>query len=119
MTLSGRKRSADTHCLHAQEEFPKHPDQEGSEIKRSVAHLVLPSAIIVIFFFIAFTPVDLLGCRTRDLLALSVALVSGMTGITTGLIGIRKRIRREPGLAWWMLSTVILTVPVAGLIVLA
>ncbi len=73
----------------------------------------------MIFFTIAFTPVDLFGCRTRGLLALSVALLSGLAGIATGLVGLRKRIRREPGSAWWMISTVILTVPVAGLIVLA
>lgn len=82
-------------------------------------HLLLPCALSMIFFVIASTPVDLLGCRTRGLLALSVALLSGLAGIATGLIGIKKKIRHEPGSAWWMISTVILTVPVAGLIVLA
>jgi len=88
-------------------------------MKRAVVHLLLPFAISIIFFTIAFTPVDLLSCRTRGLFALSVALLSGLAGIATGIIGLRQRIRREPGSAWWMLSMVILTVPVAALIVLA
>jgi hypothetical protein len=72
-----------------------------------------------VFFVIAFTPVSVLGCRTRGLLALGIALLSGLAGVGTGVIGLKKRIRSEADAVWWMVSTAILTVPVIGMIILA
>ena len=82
-------------------------------------HVYIPLLIAAIFFALAFTPVSVLGCRTRGLLALVISLSSGLAGIGTGVIGLKKRFRGEADATWWMVSTAILTIPLIGLIILA
>jgi len=87
---------------------------------RSVkSHLYIPLLITAVFFAIAFTPVSVLGCRTRGLLALGISLSSGLAGIGTGVIGLKKRVHSEADATWWMVSAAILAIPVIGLIILA
>jgi len=72
-----------------------------------------------IFFRVAFTPVDVLGCRTRGLLALIIALLSGLAALSAAVIGMKGRLRSDRNALWWLLSALVLTIPVIAMIILA
>jgi hypothetical protein len=82
-------------------------------------HILLPAILPLIFFMIALSPVEVLGCRNRGFLALAVSLISGLSALGTALIGARGGIRGDSNTIWWMLSTLILAIPVVAMIVLA
>lgn len=88
-------------------------------MKRTICHAVIPTIMPAIFFLIAATPVETLGCFTRGLLALVVALISGLAALGTAIMGARGRSRGDVHAPWWVLSTLILTIPVVALLVLA
>ena len=88
-------------------------------MRRVISHVFIPFLIAAVFFAIAFTPVEALGCRSRGLLALGVSLSSGLAGLGTGVMGLKKRVRGEADAVWWIVSTAILTIPVIGMIILA
>jgi hypothetical protein len=75
--------------------------------------------IIVLFFINAFTPVEVLGCFYRGLVATILALASGIAGIITGIVAIKKRVSKDPSGNLWMLLTLTLTIPVAALVIMA
>lgn len=82
-------------------------------------HILLPAILLLIFFMIALSPVEVLGCRNRGLLALAVSLISGLSALGTAIIGVKGRIRGDSKAIWWVLSTLVLTIPVIAMIVLA
>ena len=88
-------------------------------MNRIVSHLLLPALLPVLFFVVAFTPVEVLGCRNRGLLALLIAGVSGAGALGAAVAGAKGRARRDPTAVWWTIRTLILTIPVVALIVLA
>jgi hypothetical protein len=88
-------------------------------MKRTVRHVILPAMMPAIFFLIAATPVETLGCFTRGLLAVVVALLSGLAALGTAIMGARGRSRRDVYAPWWVLSTGILVIPVIALLILA
>jgi hypothetical protein len=59
------------------------------------------------------------GCRTRGLLALSVSLISGILALATAITAVKGRARGDVNALWWVVSTLVLTIPVVALIVLA
>jgi hypothetical protein len=84
-----------------------------------VRHFIVPAIMPVIFFAVALYPVDLLGCRTRGLLALSIAFVSGLAGLGAAGMALKGRVKGEAGSEKWILTTLILTIPVVEMLVLA
>lgn len=88
-------------------------------MKTAKHHIMLPALMPLLFFAVAATPVDLIGCRNRGLAAFAIAFCSGLAAMGTALTGIRARIKNHPRHFWWMVSTVILTIPVVALIILA
>ena len=72
-----------------------------------------------VFFVIALMPVEVLGCRTRGLIALLIALFSGLAALGAGIMGIKGRIRGDVHAIWWVATSLILTLPVIALIILA
>ena len=92
---------------------------QRADMRRVISHVIIPFLIAAVFFAIAVTPVEVLGCRTRGLLALGVSLSSGLAGLGTGVMGLKKRVRGETDAVWWIASTAILTIPVIGMIILA
>ena len=88
-------------------------------MKRIIYHILLPAFMPAIFFRIAFTPVDVLGCRTRGLLALMIALLSGLAALSAAVIGMKGKMRGDRDALWWMLSVLVLTIPVIAMIILA
>jgi hypothetical protein len=82
-------------------------------------HVLAPALMPAVFVLIAVTPVELLGCRLRGLMAAGVALASGIAAVGVAAWGLRCSLKNQPGHAWWMLSAVILAAPVAAMLVLA
>ena len=74
------------------------------------------------FFVIASMSVEVLGCRARGLIALLIALFSGLAALGAAIIAIiaaKGRIRGDIYAIWWVASSLILTLPVIALIILA
>ena len=84
-----------------------------------VRHFIVPAIMPVLFFAVALSPVEVLGCRTRGLIALSLAFVSGLAGLATAVMALKGRVRGEAGSERWIFTTLILTIPVVAMIVLA
>jgi hypothetical protein len=95
-------------------------------MKRVVYHVILPAAMPVLFFIVALTPVEVLGCFLRGLIALLISLVSGLTALAAAIIGTNGtkrgwegRVHHGRNRLWWVLSTLILVIPVIAMIILA
>ena len=71
---------------------------------RAVKHILLPAIAPAAVVGLYFTPVALIGCANRGLLALGVVFASLITGIAVGLIGIKER-RRDPRSRWWWIAS--------------
>jgi hypothetical protein len=82
-------------------------------------HIVLPALAPLLFFAVAATPVHVLGCRTRGLLALIIAFVSVLAGLFASIMGAKTRMKHDPSTRWWLASAVILVIPPIALLILA
>lgn len=74
-------------------------------------HIVIPATATLAVVALYFTPVALLGCVTRGLIALAVVGVSLLAALMSVGVGLKKRIRGEKGSEWWIATTVILMLP--------
>ena len=88
-------------------------------MKRIVYHVISPGIMPAVFSVIASMPVEVLGCRTRGLIALLIALVSGLAALGAAIIGAKGRMRGDVYAIWWLATSFILTIPVIALIILA
>jgi hypothetical protein len=73
-------------------------------MSRIFRHIFIPAAAPLLFFIIATTPVEVIGCRTRGLLALMISLISGLSALGTAIIGIKDRARGDSNAIWWVVS---------------
>ena len=80
-----------------------------------VKHVALPALAPAAMIGLYFTPVLLFGCVNRGLLAVAVALVSAIGAFVTVGIALRRRAQGKPS-GLWILSTAILTSPLALLV---
>jgi hypothetical protein len=83
---------------------------------RPILLSLIPS---ILFFAAVLSPVAILGCRTRGLLAFLITLGSGGAAGCTAAIGLIKRIRGGSDSIRWMVFTLVLTLPVIGILILA
>ncbi len=88
-------------------------------MKRAAYHVMFPLIMPILFFATASTPVEVLGCRTRGLIAVAIALVSGLAALGTAMMGARGRMKGTEGSIWWLGSTLILAIPAVALLILA
>jgi len=73
-------------------------------------HVALPALAPLAVIGLYFTPVLLFGCVNRGLIALAVVLLSAAAAFVTIGMGFRARARgRSSG--WWIISALILTLP--------
>jgi hypothetical protein len=56
-------------------------------MKRIAYHVILPTIMPVLFFVVASTPVEVLGCLVRGLIALAIAFISGLAALGAAIIG--------------------------------
>jgi hypothetical protein len=88
-------------------------------MKRIANHIIIPAMMTVLFFVVALTPVEVLGCFIRGLIALLISLVSGLAALAAAIIGTKGRMRHDRDSIWWVMSTLILVIPVIAMIILA
>jgi hypothetical protein len=84
-----------------------------------IRHATVPAIMPVLFLAVALSPVDSLGCKTRGLIAFSIAFVSGLAGLGAAVLALKGRVKGEVGSERWIVTTLILTIPVVALLVLA
>ena len=87
--------------------------------ERIFRHILLPAFAPALFLVVATTPVDVLGCRNRGLLAIAVAFISVLAGLGSAVAGVRGRMRGDPVGNWRATSALILAVPAVLLILFA
>lgn len=75
-------------------------------------HIALPAAAPAATIGLYFTPVLLFGCVNRGLLALAIVLISAIAACATTGIGVRARRQGLPSANWWLVSTLILVMPI-------
>ncbi len=83
---------------------------------RTVRHVLLPALAPLAIVGLYFTPVSLIGCANRGLLALLVVGLSTIAAFVTVGLAMRGRTRGDPSSSWWILSTLILTLPLVLLL---
>ena len=88
-------------------------------MNRFTRHIMIPVILPLIFFAVGLSPVEVLGCRNRGLLALAISFVSGLLALGTAFIGVKERMHGNLNSIWWVISTLILAIPVIGMILLA
>lgn len=88
-------------------------------MNRVTRHIFIPLIVPVLFFVVALSPVELLGCRTRGLIALLIALISGLSALATAVMGLKGRIQKDENSVWWIATTLVLTIPVVALLIMA
>lgn len=76
-------------------------------MERLVKHLLVPAIAPAAIVGLYFTPVGLIGCVNRGLIALAIAVASLVAGIVVGLVGIRAR-RDDPESRWWFIVTLLI-----------
>jgi hypothetical protein len=74
-------------------------------------HIVIPSIAPLAVVGLYLTPVSLIGCAPRGLLALGIVFVSLVAGIVSGVRGLRSRIKGDPGSGWRITSMCVLALP--------
>ena len=79
-------------------------------------HLLLPAIAPAAIVVLYFTPLSVIGCATRGLLALTVALVSAAGAFVAIGFAMRARQKGDPVALWWIASAAILTIPLALLV---
>jgi uncharacterized membrane protein YjfL (UPF0719 family) len=80
--------------------------------KDLLKHILIPLLVTAAFLMVVATPVELLGCRNRGLLAVGIALAGGLAGLACAAKGLVDKIRNNPDSGRWMISTLILALPV-------
>ncbi len=93
------------------------PANDGT--KRLARHVAIPAIMPALFFSVAFSPVAVLGCRTRGLMALAVASASGVWALSAAFAGAKARSRGDADASWWVIRSLVLTVPVVATLLMA
>jgi hypothetical protein len=86
---------------------------------RIYRHILLPAFAPLLFLVVATTPVDVLGCATRGLLAVAIAFLSVLAGLVSAFVGTRGRMRGNPDANWWATSALVLAMPAVLLLLFA
>ena len=83
-----------------------------------ILHVMLPAILPALFFLVASTPVEVLGCLTRGLLAVLIAFIGILSGLGAAIMGMRRKRSGDPKANWWVVSALFLAVPAVALLVL-
>ena len=89
------------------------------QMKGIVRHVVIPAVLPALFFAVVATPVEVLGCRNRGLIALTISLIGGLASVGVMALGAVRRFRGDPTAALWVASALILIIPAVFIVVIA
>jgi hypothetical protein len=81
-------------------------------------HILLPAIVPALFFAVAATPVDVLGCRIRGLLAGLIALVGALAALGAAIMGLKGRPHGDPHSHRWVASALILAIPAVVIVIM-
>jgi hypothetical protein len=84
-----------------------------------IYNILIPAIMPILFLNIAATPVEVLGCRNRGLIAFMIALISGLASLGAAIMAIRGRMIKDLDTIRWIITSLILVIPVIALIILA
>jgi uncharacterized membrane protein YjfL (UPF0719 family) len=85
-------------------------------MKHILNHLIIPAMVPAIFLLVASTPVEVLGCRNRGLMAVLIAIMGALFGVGAAIKGAMGKARGNPNANWWLASTLILAIPAVYII---
>ena len=80
-----------------------------------VRHVGIPTLAPLALYALYLTPVTVFGCLNRGLMALGVVLISSLGAFTTIGFAMRERLRGRSA-TWWLLSTLILVLPLVMIV---
>ena len=78
-------------------------------------YYIIAVITVILFFVNALIPEEVLGCFTRGLVAFIIAVISGIAGIITAIVSIKKRLGNDPTSIQWIIATLIFTIPLVAL----
>ena len=84
-----------------------------------ILHVLVPAILPALFFLVASTPVEVLGCATRGLLAVLIAFISVLGALAAAIVGMRRKRTGDPKANWWAVSAIFLSIPPVALSILA
>ncbi len=76
-----------------------------------IQHILLPAIAPLLVVGLYFTPVALFGCVNRGLMAVAVVLVAAIAAFIAVGMAFRLRLKNDPSSTWWIISGLILTLP--------
>lgn len=76
-------------------------------VKHILVPAIAPAAIVGLYF----TPVLLFGCLNRGLMAVAVVLISAVAAFVITGMNLRATIENRASSTWWLLSALILLLP--------
>ena len=74
-------------------------------------HIALPAAAPAAVVALYFTPLSLIWCLNRGLLAVGVVLISLLGALVVAGISLYLRAAQNHSWVWWLISTLILVLP--------
>ncbi len=77
----------------------------------AIKHIVLPALAPAAMVGLYFTPVSLVGCANRGLMALGVVMASLLVAIAVAVRGVTARARGERSTVWPLIAVGILILP--------
>jgi len=80
-------------------------------MQKITKHVLIPAIVPAIFFVVALLPVEILGCRTRGLIAAIIAIVAGLLGIAAAVRALMGRLRGDAHSSLYVASALILAIP--------
>ena len=89
------------------------------ENRRILHHVIIPAFLVALFLLIVSTPVEVIGCRNRGLIAAAIALVGALSALGAVIKGLMGRIRGDSNSTWWIASTLILMLPALIVVIIA
>jgi hypothetical protein len=90
-----------------------------SENRRILHHVIIPAFLVALFLLAVSTPVEVIGCRNRGLIAVTMALVGALSALGAVIKGLMGRIRGDSSSIWWVTSALILMIPALIVVIIA
>jgi len=87
-------------------------------LKRIIFYILTPAVVPWVFYRVASTPVDILGCRDRGLLAFFIAVAGMLGGWALVFYVLREKRHGVVVTRWWILSALILVSPAVVMLIL-
>ena len=81
------------------------------DMNKFIRHILLSAIAPILIVGLYFTPVALVGCLNRGVMAVAVVLVSAIAALVTVGMAFRLRLKNDPSSGWWIIFGLILTLP--------